>query len=100
MSVAQTEFFNDKPKALQIVLVVEEFSLLRPCIHRHLTASRPDLHALTLGRRGMTTSDFLSALQRFQRAFDMVPLVLPLGETLLVFQQNRWRSFLREVRVG
>jgi hypothetical protein len=49
MSVAQTEFFNDKPKALQIGLVVEEFSLLRPCIHRHLTASRPDLHALTLG---------------------------------------------------
>jgi hypothetical protein len=61
MSVAQTEFFNDKPKALQIGLVVEEFSLLRPCIHRHLTASRPDLHALTLGHLGLTPWRFSRA---------------------------------------
>jgi hypothetical protein len=49
MNVAQIEFFDDKPKASQIGLVVEEFSLLRPCIHRHVTASRPDLHPLLLG---------------------------------------------------
>ena len=64
MSVAQTEFFNDKPKALQIGLVVEEFSLLRPCIHRHLTASRPDLHALTLGHYGLTPFPIIESRNR------------------------------------
>jgi hypothetical protein len=55
MNVAQTEFYDDKPKALQIGLVVEEFSLLRPSIHRHLTASRPDPHPLSLGHSGLTS---------------------------------------------
>ncbi len=49
------------------------------------------------------TKEFSVAIQlpqRIQRGLRRAPVCLPLGEALLVFQQNLRRNFLREVRIG
>jgi hypothetical protein len=54
MNAAHIEFFNNKPKALQIGLVVEEFNVVKPIIHPHLNAAGTDPHPLSLGPLTLT----------------------------------------------